>query len=103
MRPEPLTVINPGTAQKLGIAHGDTVYIETKRGRIKQTAFLSEDVDSRVVLVDYGWWFPESDVAGLYDWDKANINILTDDQPPFGRELGSPNMRGIMCKVFKAP
>jgi len=99
--PDPTTYIHPQTAEGLGIANGDWVYIETKRGRIKQRAFLSTDIDPRVVLVDYGWWFPEDKPADLYGWAMSNINILTDDRPPFSREAGSPQMRGIMCKVYK--
>ncbi len=100
--PEPVTYIHPQTAGELGIADGDLVYIETRRGRIKQRAALSTDIDPKVVVVDYAWWFPEDGPAQLYSWAKANINILTDNQPPFNRELGSANLRSILCKVYKA-
>jgi anaerobic selenocysteine-containing dehydrogenase len=79
------------------------VYVETKRGKIKQKAALSDDVDPRVVVVDYAWWFPEGDAADLYGWSQSNINILTDDEPPFNRELGASNLRGVLCKVYKTP
>jgi anaerobic selenocysteine-containing dehydrogenase len=36
------------------------VWIENKRGRIKQRAKLSEDVQRQVVAADAGWWFPEN-------------------------------------------
>jgi len=100
--PEPITYINPQTAAELGIADGDWMYIETKRGRIKQRATLSPDIDPRVIVAEYGWWFPEDDPAELYGWAKSNVNILTDDQPPFNREMGSVNLRGIVCKAYKA-
>ncbi|UCE33088.1 MAG: molybdopterin oxidoreductase, partial [Deltaproteobacteria bacterium] len=100
--PEPITYINPQTAQRLGIGDGDWVYIETKRGRIKQKADLSTDIDPRVVGVDYAWWFPEKGPSNLYIWAESNINILTDDKPPFSREMGSSNLRGFLCKVHKA-
>jgi len=99
--PQPIIQINPQTAGELGITDNDWVYIETKRGKIKQQANLSPDIDPRVVLVDYDWWFPEDGPADLYGWSKSNINILTDDKPPFGREIGTPNLRGMMCKVYK--
>jgi anaerobic selenocysteine-containing dehydrogenase len=54
-----------------------------------------------VVGVDYAWWFPEKGLSSLYGWADANINILTDDEPPFSREMGSSNLRGIFCKVYK--
>ena len=50
---------------------------------------LSPDIDPRVVVADFGWWFPEDDPAELYGWAKSNINVLTDDQPPFNREMDS--------------
>jgi len=100
--PDPLTYINPQTAHELGIRHGDWVYIETKRGRIRQKAALSTAVDPRVIGIDYAWWFPEQGSSSLYNWAESNINILTDDIPPFNSEMGSTNLRGILCKVYKA-
>ena len=101
-RAEPLTAIHPETAGKLGIKDGDWVYIETRRGRIKQKTVLSLKVDPRVVIVDFGWWFPEKGARELYGWAEANVNILTDNTPPYSREMGSTNLRGILCKVYLA-
>jgi thiosulfate reductase/polysulfide reductase chain A len=56
----------------------------------------------RVICVGYGWWFPERGASGLYGWDEANINILTDDSPPYSPEMGSPKMRGFLGKVYQA-
>jgi anaerobic selenocysteine-containing dehydrogenase len=100
--PQPLVLIHPDTADKIGISEGDQVNIENKRGRITQTATLSEAVDPRVICVAYGWWFPENGASGQYGWDGANINILTDDSPPYSPEIGSPSMRGFLCRVYKA-
>jgi thiosulfate reductase/polysulfide reductase chain A len=97
--PEPLVYINPKTAADLGINEGDWVWIATKRGMIRQKAALSDDIDPRVVGVDYAWWFPEKGAENLYGWRESNINILTDDNPPYCRELGTPNLRGIMCTI----
>jgi anaerobic selenocysteine-containing dehydrogenase len=99
--PKPLVLIHPDMANRLGIAEGDQVYIENKLGKIKQIATLSEEVDPRVVSVAYGWWFPEKGASGQYGWDEANINILTDDSPPYSPEIGSPAMRGFLCKVYR--
>lgn len=101
-KPEPLVLIHPDTALGLGIIEGDRVYIENMRGRIEQIASLSDGIDPRVVCVDYGWWFPEKGISEQYGWDKANINILTDDSPPYSPEIGSPSMRGFLCRVYKA-
>lgn len=101
IRPEPLIEINPETARKLGISDGDWVYVETRRGRIKQKARLSSGIDPRVVFVDYGWWFPEKEGSSLFGWEESNSNVLTDDKPPYSPEMGSPNFRGMLCKVYK--
>lgn len=100
--PEPVVEIHPETAVKLGIKEGDWVYIENKRGRITQKARLSTGIDPRVVFVDYDWWFPEKSISTLYDWEKSNANILTSNESPYNREMGTPNVRGILCKVYPA-
>jgi anaerobic selenocysteine-containing dehydrogenase len=100
-RPEPLMQINGEAARKLGIEEGDFVVIETKRGSIRQKAHLVEDLDPRTVEVDYGWYFPERKETML-DWTESNINILTSNKPPFNREMGTTNLRGFFCKIYKA-
>jgi len=50
--------------------------------------------------IDYAWWYPEKGTSDLFGWTEANINILTDDQPPFNGEMGSSSLRGILCKVY---
>ncbi len=102
-RPDPVIYIHPETAEKLDICEGDWVYIETKRGRLEQRATLTTSLDPRVVGVDWAWWFPEKGPSGSYGWTESNINILTDGEPPYNREMGSPNLRGIFCKVYKVP
>lgn len=101
-KPEPLITIHPETASKLGIKDGDWVNIETERGRIKQVAALSTSIDPKVVSASYAWWFPEQGAPHLYGWEESNINILTDDKPPYNPEMGSTNLRGFLCKVYKA-
>jgi len=100
--PDPTVYIHTQTAAELGIVDDDWVYIETRRGRITQRARLTADIDSRLVVADYGWWFPEDGPDELYGWAKSNVNVLTDDQPPSSREIGSPNLRGMVCRVVKA-
>ena len=58
-------------------------------------------IDPRVVEVDYACWFPEKGPSTLYGWDESNINVLLDNKPPHNREMGSPSMRGIFCKIGK--
>jgi len=99
--PEPVAYIHPHTAVDLGIHEGDWVWIATKRGRIRQKAVLSDAMDPRVVGVDYAWWFPEKGPGDLYGWRESNINLITNQGPPYAAELGTPNLRGILCKIDK--
>jgi anaerobic selenocysteine-containing dehydrogenase len=101
VRPEPVFKIHPETARGLEIAEGDWAYIATCRGRIRQKASLEESLDPRIIEIAYAWWFPEEEPAKMFGWQRSNINILTDNKPPYNREMGSPNMRGILCKVYK--
>jgi anaerobic selenocysteine-containing dehydrogenase len=98
---DPSVIIHPDAAGKLGIEDGDWVYIETRRGKIRQKANLSTGVDQRVIVVDHAWWFPERNETDLFGFADSNYNVLTDDQPPFNKEVGSFDIRGLACKVSK--
>lgn len=98
--PDPLVEIHPETARQAGLEEGEWVYIETKMGRIQQKLALDADLDPRVVLAAFGWWFPE-DPSNLFQWDKANINVLigNDSEDP---ATGAVDLRGIPCRVYGA-
>lgn len=100
--PEAVVWIHPETASQLGIVEGDRVTIETTRGRIEQLARITEKIHPRVVGADYAWWFPERGEESLFAWDQANVNMLTDDRHPLGSEMGTAQLRGFLCKVYKA-
>jgi len=100
--PEPIVELNPATAARLGLIQGDLVYIETKAGRTKQKLSLQEKLDTRVAMVSYGWWFPERKDGDLYGWTESNINLLTSSDPPYESGIGSLNLRGLPCKIYKA-
>ena len=95
--------IHPDTAARIGLREGEPVWIETPQGRIRQKARITEDISPRVVGADYAWWFPEKGPKGLYDWSTANVNLLTDDGPGYGREMGTPRLRGLPCRLRRVP
>jgi anaerobic selenocysteine-containing dehydrogenase len=99
--PQPLVTINGETAQRFGIAAGDWVRISTRRGQIRQKAVLSDEIDPRVIIAEHGWYFPEKE-EDLHGWAEANLNVLTGNDPPYARELGSVTLRGILCQIEKA-
>ena len=100
LRPHPLVEINPATAQKFGVVEGDEVIIETKYGRITQVAHLTEGIDPRVICAAHGWWFPEGRPETQYDWEKSNFNMLT-STAKIGREYGTPNLKGLPCRISR--
>jgi hypothetical protein len=76
------------------------VYIETLKGRITQKVRLNSEMDPRVVMPAFGWWFPEGKAATQYEWRKANINVLTNGSY---EELstGAVQLRGIPCRIYR--
>jgi len=100
--PEPVCRIHPQTAEGQGIRNGDPVVVETRHGRIRQEALLTPDVDPRVVVADYGWWFPEKNPKMVESWAASNVNVLIGNEPPYSREMGTPNLRGLACRIRKA-
>jgi anaerobic selenocysteine-containing dehydrogenase len=100
-RPEPTVDLHPKLAEKLGVKEDDWVYIETKKGRVKQKLRLDPDLDPRLVYVSFGWWFPE-EPNDLFEHRRSNINVLLESDPPHDPDTGSVEMGGIPCRVYKA-
>lgn len=99
-RPHPVLTLHPDTAEKFDIREGDEVVIETRMGKITQTARLSEALHPRVVYAAYGWWFPEGKTDSQYEWETSNFNILTSVEK-LGKEFGTPNLKGIGCRISR--
>ncbi len=98
MRPHPKVEIHPETAGKYGIKDGDEVIIETRNGKITQIATLTDTVDPRIISASHGWWFPEDPPETQYGWEKSNLNMLTSAEK-LGKEYGTPNLKGIGCRI----
>ena len=97
---EPVVELHPETANDAGLKEGDWIYIESRQGRIKQKLSLDAELDPRVLVASYGWWFPEKP-ENLYSWSESNINVLTRNEPPYEPSLGSVQLRGVPCRVYK--
>jgi anaerobic selenocysteine-containing dehydrogenase len=96
--PGPVAEIHPDTAAEYGINEGEEVIIETRAGRITQTARLSRGIHPRVINASYGWWFPEGSPGSQYEWERSNFNMLT-SVGELGKEFGTPNLKGIGCRI----
>ena len=97
--PDPLIQIHPDTAKNLGIADGYWVWVESRRGRIKQRAQLTDIVHPGVVNVPHGWWFPEKDPPE-YGFRESSANLLTGGTN-YDPHTGSESLRSFLCKVYK--
>jgi thiosulfate reductase/polysulfide reductase chain A len=103
--PDPLVHIHSKTAQKLGISHGDWVYVETERGRIKQKANVTDSIPPELVDAEASWWFPEKpgELPSVFGALESNANVLTIDDPDMCDPLtGSWCNRALLCKIYKA-
>ena len=99
-RREPRAEIHPDTAARHGIADGEWMWIETRRGRIRQRASFTPGLDPQVVQAEHGWWFPE-EAAPEYGVWKSNVNVLTDSGPPYDPQMGTYQLRGLLCRVSR--
>jgi len=99
MRPDPAVEMSPDTARKFGLKEGEWVCIETEQGKIEQKLFFNANLDHRVVLASFGWWFPERSEEE-YAWRDSNINVLVKDGPDYDPSVGAITLRGIPCKVY---
>jgi anaerobic selenocysteine-containing dehydrogenase len=100
---DPLVLLHPETASQQKIEDGDWVKIETERGTIRQKAKLDPDIDPNVIILSYGWWFPERKDLELSGWKESNLNILTSSDPPYEPAVGSTSLRAVPCRICKSP
>jgi len=103
--PDPVMDVHPETARKAGIKETDWVYVETRRGVIRQRAHITEEIDPRVVNVQSHWWFPERPAREpwLHGLWESNANVLTwaTDPTAFDPVTGGWPLRALLCKIYK--
>jgi len=98
---DPVVEMHPDTARRHGIHSGDWVWIETRRGKIRQRAKLTDGIDPRVINIEFGWWFPERKDREHGVWE-SNANVLTDIGPPYDPAMGTYQLRALLCRIAKA-
>jgi anaerobic selenocysteine-containing dehydrogenase len=101
--PDPSVELHPQTADKLGIKHGDWIWIETaqiKGERITMKARVTDTMHPSMVHAEHGWWFPEKPAPehGCFD---SNINVVLTDDPPREDICCTVRVRGTLCKIYK--
>jgi anaerobic selenocysteine-containing dehydrogenase len=100
--PDPLVEINREAAGALGIGDGDWVWIETRKGRIRQKAKLIDGIHPRVICNQHAWWYPEREGPEYGLWE-SNLNIITRNDRDRGLTRSTVALgRGFLCKIYRA-
>ena len=85
--PRNLLEIHPETAKKLTIKNGALVKVESPRGSITSSAYVTDRIDPRVVHLYHGF-------------KESNCNVLTDHKA-FDPITGSTGLKSLLCRVKK--
>ena len=85
--PEPIAEIHPETAIKYGVADGDTIAVETRKGQIEIKVRTTEDLAPGVVSIPHGW-------------AQANANVLTELEPR-DPVTGYTQLKALLCRISK--
>lgn len=101
MYPVPEIWVNPKTAEKYGISHGDWTYVESKRGKITAKACVTEGIHPGVVFMER-FWNPETLDTKTHGWQEMNVNVLTKSTAPFNDVVGTYTLRGFQVRISKA-
>jgi len=106
MNPDPIMQIHTDTARRMDppITTGDWVWIETRKGRIKQKAELTFSIAPDCVKVQHQFWYPEMPGEEPYAHGAfiSNTNVLTEDDPELCDPVfGSYPHNALPCKVYK--
>ncbi|MBL1377658.1 molybdopterin-dependent oxidoreductase [Zobellella iuensis] len=104
--PLPVVQISQTLADRKGIQEGDWVQIETTEGHARFSAILSPDLDSHVVIAEFGWWQAcaelgrnASSIVGAGNSNYNNLISARSSDPI----SGSVPMRAFPCDVFLDP
>ncbi len=101
--PHPKLQVNPETADHHGLKAGQWVSVETlgATGACRLMVEITADVAPGVVRTGMGWWYPEADGPehGALD---VNINGAMSYGAPWDPVTGSPDTRGILCRISPA-
>lgn len=97
----PQCQMHPETAKEYGVEDGDIIWIETKRGRIRQKLHEFPGIKKGMIMATANWFYPEEPAQGYHGVFISNPNVLTsnDHLDPM---YGSPDMTCLICKVSKA-
>jgi anaerobic selenocysteine-containing dehydrogenase len=98
--PHPRLTMHPDTARAMGIEDGTWVRLEVAggKGSCRLRLKLSDATPPDVVNTGMGWWLP-ADVAPTHGALDVNINAALAYAGPYDPASGSPDIRGLRCRV----
>ncbi len=88
LAPYPIAWIHPRTAENAGVVEADDIFVETRNGKVRVKASVTEDMMPGVVSIAHGWE------------DEANSNILTETDAK-DSVTGYCEFRNIACRIGK--
>ncbi|EFI33629.1 molybdopterin oxidoreductase [Desulfonatronospira thiodismutans ASO3-1] len=100
--PDPLVLVNPETAEELGLENGQWVKVISPQGETRVKLEKSAVMHPRMVDVQHGWWFPEREEARpeLFGVFESNANTLCPMDEKFcSPEIGSWPHSALMCRI----
>ena len=98
--PDPRLRMHPATAAALEVGDDCWVAVETPEGRghCQARVLVTDRVLPGVVSTGMGWWRPEAEGPD-YDASTVNINTAVSYSGPYDPVTGSPDSRGLPCRV----
>ena len=119
--PAPEIWIYPDIAEAKGIKSGDWVNIKSRRcdeaytddfankdiikDGIYAVAYVTPGIAKNALYLER-FWNPEfldyEDQNARKSWTVSNINVITKNDPPYNREIGSYTLRGFAVNIEKA-
>ncbi len=85
--PEPMAEIHPDTAIKHGVADGDMIAVETRKGNIEIKVRTTQDLAPGIISIPHGW-------------AQANANVLTELEPR-DPVTGYTELKTLLCRIRK--
>ncbi|QOX62002.1 molybdopterin-dependent oxidoreductase [Anoxybacterium hadale] len=99
--PVPELWIHPQDAAVYGLSEGDWAWVESKRGKIRALASVTEGIKPGTVYMER-FWNPETLNTETHGWKEMNVNMLTKEDAPFNDVVGTYTLRAFLVKVSRA-
>lgn len=99
--PVPEIWIHPDTAKMYAVSHGDWIWMESRRGRIRGVARITSGIRPGTVYMER-FTNPENLNTETHGWKEMNVNVLTKASGPYNKETGTYTLRAFQVRIYKA-